>query len=83
LLSKTIEFKNIVGQKLKVVEIPVLERNNHYYFMVQAHLQMFISSLYDEPQEKICFSFRDYLKRKISWRIFTDLFNIQQFRNNA
>ena len=83
MLSKTIEFKNMVGQKLKVVEIPVLERNNQHYFMIQAYLQMFITSLYNKPQEKSCFSFREHLKRKISWPDFNDIFSIQEFRNNA
>jgi hypothetical protein len=83
LLLKTIEFKNIVGQKIKVVEIPVLERNNPYYFMIQAHLQMFMSSLYKKPQEKSCFSFREHVKRKMSWPDFNDIFSIHAFRNNA
>jgi hypothetical protein len=83
LLSKSLEFKNGVGQKIKVIEIPVLEKNNRYYFMIQVHLQIFISSLYKKPQEKSCYSFRDYLKRKMRWPDFIDLFRIQEFKNNA
>lgn len=83
MLYKTLEFKNIVGQKVKVIEIPVLGKNNHYYFMIQARLQIFISSVYNNPQEKSCYSFRDYLKRKMRWPDFKDLFSIQEFLNNA
>jgi predicted GTPase len=75
LFYKRIEFKNAVGQKVKVTEIPVLGSNDRYYFMIQARLQLFISSLYNNPQEKSSYSFREYLKRKIRWSDFEDLFH--------
>lgn len=83
LLSKSLEFKNAVGQKIKIIEIPVLEKKNHYYFMIQVRLQIFITSLFNKPQEKGCYSFRDYLKGKMRWPDYQDLFNIQEFKNNA
>lgn len=83
MLCKSLEFKNVVGQKIKVSEIPVLDTNNHFYFMIQVRLQLFISLLYNNPQEKSYYSFRDYLKRKMSWPDFKDLFEIQEFKNNA
>jgi hypothetical protein len=83
LLSKSLEFKNGVGQKIKVIEIPVLETTNRFYFMIQVHLQLFISILYKKPQEKSCYSFREYLKRKMRWPDFMDLFSIQEYKNNA
>jgi Protein of unknown function (DUF2535) len=83
LLCKSLEFKNAIGQKIKVIDIPVLEKNNRYYFAVQVRLQRFISLHYDHPQEKSCHSFRDYLKRKMSWSEFKAIYNIEVFRNNA
>ena len=83
MISKSLEFKNVVGQKIKVIEIPVLEIKNHHYFMIQVRLQTFISTLYNKPNEKSCYSFRDYLKRKMNWRDYKELFSIQEFKNNA
>lgn len=83
MLCKSLEFKNEFGQKIKVVEIPVLDKNNRYYFMMQFRLQNFISCLYNEPQEKSCHSFRDYLKKKMRWPDFKDLYGIKEFRSNA
>lgn len=74
LLYKTVEFKNVAGQKVKIIEIPVLGKNNRYYFMVQARLQSFIPAVYNKTQEKSCYSFRDYLKRKMKWPDFKELF---------
>lgn len=83
LLSKTVEFINAAGQKIKVIEIPVLEKNDPYYFMVQVRLQMFISSLNSGPQEKNLHSFREYLKQKMKWSEFKLLYSMQAFPNNA
>ncbi len=83
LVCKSLEFKNVIGQKIKVIDIPVLEKSNRYYFAVQVRLQRFISLLYEHPQEKCCHCFREHLKRKMSWTDFMDLYNIEDFRNNA
>ncbi|MFP5114662.1 DUF2535 family protein [Bacillaceae bacterium C204] len=83
MLCKSLEFKNIDGQKIKVIEIPVLKTKNAYYFMIQVRLQIFISFLYEQPYEKSCYSFREYLKRKMSWTDYQDLFRFKEFRNNA
>ncbi|ARK30013.1 DUF2535 family protein [Halalkalibacter krulwichiae] len=71
---KRIEFRNITGQKVKITDIPVVQTSDRYYFMIQARLEILISSLYNNPQEKSCYSFREYLKRKIRWSDFEDLF---------
>ncbi|RFU68091.1 DUF2535 family protein [Bacillus sp. V59.32b] len=83
MLYKTLEFKNVIGQKVKVIEIPVLELNNRYYFMIQVRLQTFVSSLYNKPEQKCCYSFHDYLKRKMRWSDFSDLVSMRKFSNNA
>ncbi|MFV8829567.1 DUF2535 family protein [Alkalihalobacterium sp. APHAB7] len=76
MLYKTLEFQNVLGQKVKVIEIPVVARNHQHYFMIQARLQMFISQLYNQPKATSSFSFRDYLKQKMEWSEFERLFSM-------
>ena len=83
MLCKSLEFKNVFEQKIKVIEIPVLDTNNRYYFKIQVRLQIFISTLNNKPEEKCCYSFREYLKRKMSWSDFNELYSINEFKNNA
>jgi hypothetical protein len=83
LLCKSLEFKNNFGQKIKIMDIPVLDTNNRYYFFVQVRLQRFISLLYDRPQEINSHSFREHLKRKMSWAEFLELYRIPDIKNNA
>jgi hypothetical protein len=83
LLFKSLEFHNVVGQKIKVIDIPVLETNNCYYFMIQVRLQTFLSFLYNEPQEKSCHSFREYLKRKMSGPNFKELYSMPMIRSKT
>jgi hypothetical protein len=83
LLVKSLEFKNMVGQKVKVTDIPVLEEDNRYYFMIQVRLQTLINALYRETQSKKCYSFREYLKRTLKWPDYEELFKIGELKNNA
>ncbi len=80
MLNKTIEFKNFYGQKVRVIEIPVLSLNHSHYFMIQIHLQNFLSSLYEQPHPKRSYSFRDYLKRKLKWSDYEDVFSLAKFK---
>lgn len=83
LLSKSLEFKNHLGQKIKIMDIPVLTKNHRYFFMVEVRLQNYISLLYHHSQEKSSHSFREHLKRKISWAAFLEIYSIENFKNNA
>lgn len=83
MLCKSLEFKNVDGQKMKIIEIPVLETSNHYYFMIQVRLQNFFSILYHKPHEKSCYSFREYLKRKLSWHDFKEIYSMKEYKSNA
>jgi hypothetical protein len=83
LLFKSLEFKNDVGQKVKVMEIPVLEEDNPYYFMIQVRLQTFITSVYGGQNVKKCYSFRDHLKRVLKWPDYEQLFKSGELKNNA
>jgi hypothetical protein len=83
LLFKSLEFKNVVGQKVKVMEIPVLEEDSPYYFLIQVRLQTLISSLYRDKHPKKSYSFRDYLKRALKWPVYQEVFNVPELKNNA
>lgn len=83
MLLKSLEFKNVVGQKVKVMDIPVLEEENTYKFMIQVRLQTFITSVYKKPSTKTCYSFRDYLKKVMKWRDYEQLFLLDELKNNA
>ncbi|WP_053366859.1 DUF2535 family protein [Bacillus sp. FJAT-27245] len=83
MLVKSLEFKNAVGQKVKIVEIPVLEEGNPYSLMIRFRLQTFIASLYREKHPRNCYSFRDYLKRALRWPDYEQLFKSGELKNNA
>lgn len=83
MLYKSIEFKNATGQKIKVIEIPVIGVNSHYYFMIQVRLQDYITKLYHHPQENNLYSFREYLKRKMKWADFQELFHNKDYERQV
>lgn len=83
LLFKSLEFKNDIGQKVKIIEIPVLEEDSAYKFMIQVRLQTYVTSLYEEKSLKKCYSFKDYLKKIMKWPDYERLFKIGELKNNA
>jgi len=83
LLFKSLEFKNDVGQKVKVMDIPVLEEDSTYKFMIQVRLQTFITSIYVEKSSKKCYSFKEYLKKVLKWPDYEQLFKVGKLKNNA
>ncbi|XJZ25864.1 DUF2535 family protein [Bacillota bacterium Lsc_1132] len=83
MLFKSLEFKNAVGQKVKVVEIPVLEEDNPYNFMIHVRLQTFITSIYGEKQLKKVYSFKDYLKTVLKWPDYQEIYKAGELKNNA
>ncbi|WP_310362499.1 DUF2535 family protein [Neobacillus drentensis] len=83
MLFKSLEFKNVVGQKVKVVEIPVLVEDNTYKFLIQVRLQTYVTSLYNEKSLKKSYSFKDYLKKVMKWPDYEQLFKVGELKNNA
>lgn len=83
MLFKSLEFKNVVGQKVKVMDIPVLEEDSHYHFMIQVRLQTLITSIYKENKPQKCYSFKDYLKKVMKWPDYEQLFKVGELKNNA
>jgi hypothetical protein len=83
LLFKSLEFKNAVGQKVKVIEIPVLEEDSPNFFMIQFRLKTFISAVHKDTSRRSVYSFREYLKRVLKWKDYEHLFNVVELKNNA
>ena len=83
MLFKSLEFKNDVGQKVKVMDIPVLEEDSTYKFMIQVRLQTFLAAIDRETKPKRCYSFKEYLKKVMKWPDYEQLFNVAELKNNA
>lgn len=83
LLFKSLEFKNVVGQKVKVIDIPVLKEGSAYRFMIQVRLENYTTSLYQEKKPKKCYSFKEYLKKVMKWPDYEALFKVDELKNNA
>ena len=83
MLLKSLEFKLMSGQKVKIIDIPVLEEDNKYRFMLQIRLQKFLTTIYAQRQPKIIYSFKVYLKNKINWPDYEAIFGSYILKNNA
>jgi hypothetical protein len=83
LLFKSLEFKNVYGQKVKIIEIPILEDGNTYRFMIQLRLETFITKVYYAQNVKAVYSFRDYLKKVLKWPVYEQIFKSDILKNNA
>jgi hypothetical protein len=71
------------GQKVKITDIPVLEEDNKYCFMLNIRLQILITSIYAQKRPKNIYSFKDYLKRVIKWPDYEAIFGINILKSNA
>ena len=65
------------------MDIPVLEEDSTYKFMIQVRLQTYVTSLYNEKSFKKCYSFKDYLKKVMKWPDYEQLFKVSELKNNA
>lgn len=83
LLFRSLEFKNKFGQKVKIIDIPVLGEDNTFKFMIQVRLQTYISSIYNEQSPKSSYSFKEYLKKVMKWPDYEKLFKVAELKNNA
>ncbi|MCP3738877.1 DUF2535 family protein [Rossellomorea sp. BNER] len=83
MITKSFEFKTKAGQKVKILEIPVLEEDNPLYFKVNTRLQQFIASVNYENSQKKIFCFREYLKRTVKWSEYEQIYQCVKLKNNA
>lgn len=83
MLFKSLEFKLMSGQKVKITDIPVLEEDNKYCFMLNIRLQILLTSIYAQKRPKDIYSFKDYLKRVVKWPDYEAIFGINILKSNA
>ena len=83
MLVKCLEFKNAVGRKVVIKEIPVLELKHPHFFLIQIRLQSFVDSICDDRRECDSYSFREYLKKTVKWPVYDELFGSSKLKNNA
>ncbi|MDR9794508.1 DUF2535 family protein [Aeribacillus composti] len=83
MLFKSLEFKLENGQKVKIVEIPVLEEDNSYRFMLNIHMQLFIANICKESKPKSLYNFRSYLKHALKWKDYESIFQDNRLKHNA
>lgn len=83
LLLKNLEFKTRSGQKVKVVEIPVLTENDPLFFKVNVRLQQLLEKINASSHSKTAYSFREYLKKVLKWPEYEQLYKVVELKNNA
>ncbi len=71
------------GHKVKITDIPVLEEDNRYGFMLQIRLQKLITFIHAQKNPKSIYSFKDYLKKRLKWPDYEAIFGSSVLKNNA
>lgn len=77
MLFKSLEFKNVVGQKVIVTDIPVLDKDSPYHMLLNFRLQSFVAVLYRDKNVKRCYSFKEHLKSVMKWPIYEEIYSCQ------
>jgi hypothetical protein len=83
LLWKSLEFTVEEGQKVKVIEIPVLEDDSTYHFLVRVRLEAFVRIILSETDPKQIYSFKEYLRTVLKWPVYCDVVKTDILKNNA
>lgn len=83
MLWKSLEFTIKEGQKVKVIEIPVLEDDSTYHFLVKVRLESYISRILSEKEPKQIYSFKEYLRTVLKWPVYCNVVKTDILKNNA
>lgn len=83
MLLKSLEFKRLDGQKVKVTEIPFISEGDPHYFFISGKLEIFLHHIYLSKENKHQYSFRDFLKQKAKWNDYQAVFYPFLLKNNA
>ncbi|MCG1021093.1 DUF2535 family protein [Sutcliffiella horikoshii] len=83
MLWKSLEFTVKEGQKVKVIEIPVLEDDSTYHFLVRVKLETFVRVILSESDPKQIYSFKEYLRTVLKWPVYCDVVKTDILKNNA
>ncbi|WP_353739025.1 DUF2535 family protein [Peribacillus asahii] len=74
LLLKSLEFKNYLGHKVMITDIPVLLPNDPNYFMVYIRLKVFTKQVFKKNESIVIYSFKQYLATVLKWPVYRKLF---------
>lgn len=83
MLLKSLEFKRLDGQRVKVTEIPFVSEGEPYYFFISSKLELLLQKTYLSKEKKDQYSFRDYLKHSAKWNDYQSVFYPILLKNNA
>lgn len=83
LIFKSLEFKNAVGQKVKIIDIPLLNKESPYFFQVQVRLQKFITAVFHAQDNGSTYSFKEHLKKVMRWPDYDQIFQAPKLKSNA
>ena len=83
MLLKSLEFKHENGQKVKIIDIPVLEEDSTFRFIISVKLNTLITDIMKKSMPKKTYSFQEYLKRVLKWKDYEQLFKSDALKHNA
>lgn len=83
LLLKSLEFTHQSGQKVKVIGIPVWEKDNLFSLKIRVRLQTFITKISTDTNPKNLYSFRDHLKKTLKWQEYSEIYQSDMLKSNA
>ena len=83
LLLKSLEFKTTNGQKVKIIEIPVLEEDSPLFFKVNVRLRMLLSKIDKQVHPNGSYSFKQYLKKSLKWTEYEKIYMPSELKSNA
>lgn len=82
LLFKSLEFKNCLGHKVMITDIPVLLPEDPNYFMIHIRLKVFTERVFNKKEGMATYSFKHYLATVLRWPVYHKLFG-EDLINNA
>ncbi|TYR81163.1 DUF2535 family protein [Priestia megaterium] len=83
MLLKSLEFKHVNGQKVKITDIPVLEEDSTFRFMISVRLELLVKQIMQDSFPKQTYSFQEYLKRVLKWKDYEQIFKSHVLKHNA
>ncbi|MEK4200400.1 DUF2535 family protein [Cytobacillus sp. FSL K6-0265] len=84
LICKSLEFRNVFGQKVKITDIPLVDKGSPCFFLVHIRLQQFVTKIYHMDHCKTTvYSFKEYLKRVMKWSDVEMVFQTKELKSNA
>lgn len=81
MLFKCLEFRNCLGHKVRITDIPVLLPGDCNYFMVRVRLEVFVNQVFDKKENKETYSFKNYLAAVLKWPAYHKLFSEDLLHN--